>query len=100
MISMNNKPPTSPEIRKYKYCKKSRKKMTDAIPKIPAAGQYAQLRRERYENHVNVQMNNGATHSNIAELPSSGCNAAEICWEIRTIMILSMASMSEVLRWV
>jgi len=79
MISMNSKAPTSPEMTKYKYCKNRMKNMTDAMAKIAAAGQYAQLLRERYENHVRTQIKRGTAHRSIAELPKIGCKAVETC---------------------
>ena len=53
----------------YKFAKNNRKKMTAAIAMIIAAGQYAQRRRERYENHVEVVMKSGIAHINMAPRP-------------------------------
>ena len=69
MMSINRRPPAAPEMTANKLTKKKRKKITDAKAIMSAAGQYAQLRRERYENHVEVVMNKGIAQMSIATRP-------------------------------
>ena len=100
MINMNKIPPAAPPNVAYRFAKNNRKKMTAATAMIIAAGQYAQRRRERYENHVEVVMKSGIAHINIAPRPM-------YCWDIlakshaiSTMMRLSIARISAVLQWV
>ena len=69
MINMNKIPPAAPPNVAYKFAKNNRKKMTAAIAMIIAAGQYAQRRRDRYENHVEVVMKSGIAQINMAPRP-------------------------------